>query len=310
MKRYYAVVPSYLIGITSAFLGPIQDAWAVILDSYFSNRIFQRITILIFLSSAFNVLILPFVWLGGQPHFLPVKLVEIVVAISLIEVLYQYPYYWSFRKADTSVVTSLFSFGKIIVPVFAYFMVQERLSVTQYVGYFVVTIGATLLAFDWRKFRLNQAAWLMLGVSAMLSLQEVLYKYCFEHGANWVTVLTWCSVIQLLLAGIFTFGSSARRDIGRTAMSIKSVGPLVILMQLLTWGGEATESYAISLIPASVASGIDSTQPIFVLAFAALFVRKKPDLFREQLEGSSLLKKVLLFVFMAVGTVLVALGGK
>jgi hypothetical protein len=39
MKQYHAVVPSYVIGITSAFLTPIQDAWAVILDSYFSNRI-------------------------------------------------------------------------------------------------------------------------------------------------------------------------------------------------------------------------------------------------------------------------------
>src|SRR5882724_12065809 len=163
MKRYHALVPSYVIGITSAFLAPIQDSWAVILDSYFSNRIFKRITTLILLSSTVNVVILPFVWLGGHPHLIPVKLVEIVVAISLIEVLYQYPYYWSFRKADTSVVTSLFSFGKIIVPVLAYFMVKERLSVIQYVGYFGITIGATLLAFDWRKFRFNQAAFLMLG---------------------------------------------------------------------------------------------------------------------------------------------------
>lgn len=303
-------MPSYVIGITSAFLSPIQDAWAVILDSYFSNRIFQRITTLILFSSTVNIVILPFVWLAGRPHLLPVKLVEIAVAISLIEVIYQYPYYWSFRKADTSVVTSLFSFGKVIVPVLAYFMVHERLSMIQYVGYFGITISAAFLAFDWRKFRFNQAAWLMLGVSAMLSLQEVLYKYCFEHGADWVTVLTWCSVIQLLLAGIFALGPKTRHDVGRTVMSIKSVGPLVILMQLLTWGGEATETYALSLIPASVASGIDSTQPIFVLVFAAFFVKKKPDMFREQLQGGSLLKKILLFVFMAVGTVLIALGGK
>jgi len=303
-------VPKYLIGIASALLSPIQDAWAVILDSYFSNRIFQRITALVFLSSAFNVLVLPFVWLGGHPHLIPLKLFGIIVAISLIEVLYQYPYYWSFRKADTSVVTALFSFGKIIVPVLAYFIVRERLSVVQYVGYFGVTICATFLAFDWKKFRLNQAAWLMLGVSAMLSLQQVLYKYCFEHGADWVTVLTWCSIVQFSLAGIFSLRPTIRRDIVTTAKSIRYIVPLVFLMQLLTWGGEATASYALSLIPASVASGIDSTQPIFVLVFAALFVKKKPDLFREHLEGGSLLKKILLFVVMAIGAVLVALGGK
>ena len=303
-------MPNYLIGTISAFLSPIQDAWAVILDSYLSNRIFERISSLIFLSSTFSVLVLPFVWIGGHPHLLPAKLIGIVAIISLIEVLYQFPYYWSFRKADTSVVTCLFSIGGIIVPVFAYLIVKERLSIVQYAGYLGITICAAFLAFDWKKFRLNQAAWLMLGVSVMLSLQEVLYKYCFEHGADWATVMTWSSVIQFFFAGMLVLGPTARKDLGKTFISIKSVGPLVMLMQLLTWGGEATDTYALSLIPASVASGIENMEPIFVLVFAAFFIKKKPELFREQLGGSSIFKKVLLFVFMAIGAVLVVLGGK
>lgn len=208
-----------------------------------------------------------------------------MIIISLIEVLYQFPYYWSFRKADTSVVTCLFSVGGIIVPIFAYLIVNERLSVVQYVGYFSITICAALLAFDWRKFRLNQAAWLMLGVSVMLSLQEVLYKYCFEHGANWVTVMTWGSIIQFFFAGTCALGPAARKDIGKTFISIKAVGPLVALMQLLTWGGEATDTYALSLIPASVASGIENTEPIFVLTFAALFIKKKLTCFGNNLRA-------------------------
>jgi len=310
-RPYYPIVPSYIIGIASAFLAPIQHAWAVILDSYFSNRIFERITTLVLLSSVFNILVLPFVfWLSGYPNILSLELIGIVAAISLIEVFYQYPYYWAFRFADTSVVTSLFSFGKIVVPIFAYLIVRERLTTLQYIGYVGATICATLLVFDWRKFRVNRTLWLMAGVSIMLSLQEVLYKYCFENGADWVSVLTWRSVIQVLIAGAFALGSSTRRDIFQTAASIKGAGILVILMQLLTWGGDATYSYALSLIPASVVSGIDTTQPIFVLAFASLFARKQPDLFREQLEGGSLLKKGILFAFIAASTALITLGGK
>src|SRR5206468_147478 len=114
--------------------------------------------------------------------FLSGKLLAVAAGIALIEVVYQFPYYWSFRKTDTSIVTSLFSFGKILVPFLAFFVVKERLSVHQYIAYFGITVCATLLAFDPKKFRLNRAAWLMLGVSAILSVQTVLYKYAFDQG--------------------------------------------------------------------------------------------------------------------------------
>jgi uncharacterized membrane protein len=137
-------MPRYLLGIISAFLAPIQDAWANILDSYLSNKLFERITTLVLFSSAFNVVVLPLVWLFARPHFLSARLLMIVSGISLIEVIYQFPYYWSFRKTDTSIVTSLFSFGKIFVPFLAFFAVKERLSIPQYIAYFGITLCATL----------------------------------------------------------------------------------------------------------------------------------------------------------------------
>ncbi|HWD92272.1 MAG TPA: hypothetical protein VG938_07980 [Verrucomicrobiae bacterium] len=302
-------MPRYLLGIASAFLAPIQDAWANILDSYLSNKIFERITTLVLFSSAFNVIVLPLVWLFSRPHFLPVKLIMTVTGISLIEVIYQFPYYRSFRKTDTSIVTSLFSFGKIFVPFLAFFLVKERLSILQYVAYFGITLCATLLAFDAKKFRLNQAAWLMLGVSVILDVQTVLYKYAFEQGADWTTVLTWSSLIQFFFAGVLAFGTSnARRDVVLTTKQIKHVGLPVIFMQMLTWGGEAAESYALTIVPASVVSGVDSAQPIFVLAFALLFVRRNPELFHERLESQNLIKKMILFVLMGAGTIVVTFG--
>ena len=149
----------------------------------------------------------------------------------------------------------------------------------------------------------------MLGVSVILDVQTVLYKYAFEQGADWTTVLAWSSLMQFVFAAFLAMATgNARRDVVLTAKQIKHVGLPVIFMQILTWGGEAAESYALAIVPASVVSGVDGAQPIFVLVFALLFARRNPELFHEQLENQNLLKKVILFILLGVGTVFVTFG--
>lgn len=171
----------YLLGILSAFSEPILHAWSNILDNYFANKIFRRLAPLIFLSSMVGVCMLPLVWFLDAPSLVSFKLGSILFVISVIEVLYLYPYYWSLRHADTSIVASLFSLGKIFVPVLAFFLVDERLTALQYSGFFILVIANILITFDFQKMRLNKAFALMFMVSFILSLQAVLLKYTYEQ---------------------------------------------------------------------------------------------------------------------------------
>src|SRR4029077_14556199 len=125
-----------------AFATPALHAAANILDSYCANRIFKRIAVLIFFSTAANLLFVPLGLLVEPPHAIPLQLFWAIGAIALIEVGYQYPYLWSLRRTGTTVVTSLFSFGKIFTPVFAFLLVGERLTFHQYLGFLAITICA------------------------------------------------------------------------------------------------------------------------------------------------------------------------
>ena len=56
-----------------------------------------------------------------------------MLLVSLIDTFYQIPYYYAVKHVDTSIMAALFSIGKIIVPILAYFVVGEHLTSSQYV---------------------------------------------------------------------------------------------------------------------------------------------------------------------------------
>jgi drug/metabolite transporter (DMT)-like permease len=298
-------MPPYLTGILSAFGEPVFHAWGNTLDNYFSNKVFTRLTALIFISHVTELLFLPIVFLLDPPHALPVSLIPVILVIALIGILYQYPYYWSLRRADTSVVNALFALGEITVPILAFFLVGERIAPIQYAGFFIVIISSVLLTLDFRKLRFNAAFFLMLLVSVLLALQTVLFKYLYEHGTSWGTAMTWTTGVEFLFACIATALPRNARYLSDSVRKVRAYGGLFLLSQFLAWAGEAAGAYAVFLLPATVVVGITDTQPLFVLIYALLFAKIKPELFKEELDLREVSKKALLFFSIIIGVVLI-----
>ena len=295
----------YFLAIAGALGSAIFHGGANILDSYFSNSIFKRLATIIFIWSLLNIAFLPIVFILDFPSIISLKLLPIIIAIAATEVLYQFPYYWALRTTDTSVAASLFSFGDLFVPLFAFFIVGEQLAGLQYIGFFMVIIASITLSLDFKKFKVNTALFLMVGVSLLLALQTVLYKYLFEQGTRWGTATTWVAIVQIVIASSLLLYKKNRQDFPNIVTIIKKSGWMLLLIQVLTWGGEAAGNLSLLIIPASVMHGITATQPIFVLIFAIIFAKRLPVLFREETDRKSITKKLLLFAVMIAGIVLV-----
>ena len=306
-RVYDIVMPVNLVAVLIAFCTPLLHAGANVFDSFLSNKIFHRVTTLIFFSASLNVLLLPAIWLVGLPHTLSFNSITLIFLIAAIEVLYQYPYYLAFQSADTSIVASLFSMGNLLTPLLAFLCLGEHLTNYQYFGYFAIIASASLLVVEIRSLRVNHAAWLMLAVSVMLSIESIAYKSIFDQGADWASVVTWSVGIEFLLAVCAMFFADNWHVSAVKNSDIKELGLFFLFAQLLTWGGEQTATFALSLLPTSVVKGIDSTQAIFALLLATLFAKRIPRFFRENLD-KEIRKKVLLFVIMIAGTILIVFG--
>ena len=298
----------YAYGILTAFAVPLCHGLANILDSGFANRDFRRIGVLIFFVQLTNFLLIPVVAWLSHPTGINLRISLVLLLISIVEVFYQFLYYRALQHADTSIVSSLFSLGKIAIPLMAFFLVGERLSHVQYAGFLITILAGTFLTLDLKQWRINKAFLLMLAVSVGLGFQSVLYKYAFEIGATWGTVAVWSACFEFGIASLFMVSRENRIELSDSSKALRNTGPRLLLMQGLTWIGSQLSTYALFLIPVTVAEGVENTQPIFVLLYAILLKRKFPDSFRENVRASSVGPKVLLFSVIIVGTVLITLG--
>jgi drug/metabolite transporter (DMT)-like permease len=302
-------MPNYLFGVLIAFFEPILHAWSNVVDNHFSNNLFPNLSTLLFFGTIVNILFLPIIAFLDPPQTLSYSLLAVVFAISFVNVMYQFPYYWALRHADTSIVISLFFFGFIFIPILAYFIVGERLAVLQYFGFVLIIISALLLTFDVRKLRFNRAFFLMIGVSLLLAVQTILYKYAFDAGASWGSVVTASTIFDIFISGVVMLTVNPLWEIALDFQKIRGNLKLFFLQQGLEWGGNASGSFAVSVLPATVARGIVSTQPFFVLVYALLFGRAFPHMFKELVDGRELVKKSILFGVIIIGTILVVTGG-
>lgn len=291
--------------ILFAFISPMSHALSNIVDNHLSNTLFKNTRTLIFYGNIVAILFLPLVCLVEMPDFLPpLSLIPFFILLALIEIGYLFPYYKALQYDDTSIVTSLFSLGKIFVPLLAFLMVGEVLTLAQYAGFFVIVLSGALLTLQSWAFRLNRSFFYMLAVSLILSFEAVLYKYTFES-VSWSTSFVWTTLCVFCINFWFLAISTIRKDIQNNISTFRHSLPSMIGNWILDFVGNASSVYVISLIPVTLAKAIGSTQPLFVLVYALILGRFFPSLFKEKIDHQSIVKKIVLFLCIIIGVIIV-----
>ncbi len=295
--------------ILFAFLNPVLHSFSNVLDNYLVNRIFEHKIALVFYITLTNAMFLPvlflFTGLPGLPSGQPLL---IFIGLAFINVLYLYPYYKALENNDTSSVVALFSLGQLFVPILAFYMVNEVLSLTQYIGIGFILLGSIFLNVTHGFFaKINSSFWWMLLCTLILSFEYVLYKLAF-FSVDWITGFSWPIILSVVfIVPLLLFGSSRRIVVAGWPTFVKKFH-FVALEESATFSGIAAGTYAVSLAPTSLVKAITATEPIFVLLYAWLFGRFYPQIFKEQVDRRSIYKKSFLFGVIFFGVVL-AVGG-
>ena len=289
-----------------AFLTPLLHALSCIVDAHFSNNIFKKVPSLVFYATISNIIIIPFLFLFGTPIIPPLEILAILFIISLIEVCYQIPYYHALRNIDTSIVVALFSLGKITIPVLAYFIVNEKLSLIQYCGFGIILLSTFLLNFDIKKLKINIAFFLMLVVSLLLSLSSVLSKYSLQS-VDFVTVLFWGSLFATSISLSLLFLPQYRTDIISSFPQYKKRIKLFLSNEILNQGGTLAGTIALAHLPVLAVRSIGSSQSIFTLLLGFVLYKIFGNSFKENLTRQEVIKKLISFIAIIIGINMVLL---
>ncbi len=294
-----------MLWIIFALLEPILHGFANILDNNFINNLFKRTTTLIFYASLTNIFFLPIIFLLDFPSMITIKQIPFFIILGFTSVGYLYPYYKSLKEDETSIVVSLFSLGKIFVPILAFFFVGEMLTLKQYLGFFIIIISGALLAINGKnKFRINSSFYWMILCSFILAVEVVVYKYIFNF-MSWGTGFTWASIFSFIFIIPLIFIPKVREDIKLQIKQFKSSFFLFILEEFLTFGGSAGLTFAISIASVTLVEVFSSFQPIFVLIYAVLLSKFFPNIFKENISRESIVKKTILFIIMIAGILII-----
>ena len=290
--------------ILIAFLEPILFAITNVLDSNLINRLFKNIWALTVFVAVANALFLPIIWLIDSPQLISLDLLPYIILVAFIDLYYAYPYYKALQNDDTSIAVSLFSLGKIFVPVLAFFLVGESLHLIQYSGFILITVSSAALTFNPKaKLKLNRSFFYMLFASSLLAVEVVIYRYIFNQ-VSWGTGFFWTTSISALLGLMSLLIPNLWQGAKSELSSLKKHYHPILLIGVVGFIGCIGFSYPISQVPATVSRSISSFQPFFVLLYAVMFAKHFPLAFREEVSMLSIGKKLILFVIMTIGIIL------
>lgn len=255
-----------------AFVAPAIWALVNIIDVYFTKEVYE---------DEYDGVII-----SGTLHISPWVLVPIVgyslpeidtILIALLGGIFLILSAWFYFRAlfaigDASLIQTLWNSTTIVVPVLAFFLIGEKLSVLQYVGIVITFSGLMTLSFGDGITKKNVATILpnMVGAVIFFSLSMIAQEKVYSQTGFWNGFLTFS-------VGAFATGLAfliVRTCMGKTSHLLKmnkDYAGWFLGTELLVILGNACSQWAVSLAPAvSLVAVINSLMPVLVIAESLL----------------------------------------
>jgi drug/metabolite transporter (DMT)-like permease len=255
-----------------AFAAPAIWALVNIIDVYFTAEVYEDEYDGVIISGMFHII--PWVLAPIIGYSFPETGIALTAFLGgVLLVLSSWFYFRSlFAIGDASLIQTLWNSTAIIVPVLAFLLIGEKLSILQYVGIAIVFSGLMILSLGDRITKKNVIKILpnMIGAVVFFSLSMVAQEKVYSHAGFWNGFMTFS-------LGAFAAGLAflvIRSFLGKTSHLLKLNKDYVgwfIGAEILAILGNICSQRAISLAPAvSLVAVIDSLMPAFILAESLL----------------------------------------
>lgn len=290
-----------LIALTTTILAGITT----IIDDLLINKLFKNILALIFLGMLIDMCLLSLVFIFGKPAIPPLHLLPFILLSGFLEIIYLYPYFKALKIDDSSTVSSLFSLGRIFIPIFAFIIVGEKIAISQYFGFALIVISGFFLTLkDIKKLKLNKSFLYMLGVAIIVALDSSIYKYLLND-LSWSTTYVSVMIASFFCSLFFLLNHKVRSEVYKNLkQGYKGNLKYLVLEEFSYFSQSILATFLLSLVPVTIARGLTALTP-FVVLFLGILLRKiYPNMFKDLIEVENLGRKLFLFAISCIGVIL------
>jgi len=290
---YYTLIAMFIVGSLT------------LVDKMLVNNFIQdpiAFTMLVALSA-----LVPFIGLVYFPlRPIAISTVLLCIVAGFIHTSYVYPYYRSLVFEEVSRVVPLWQLTPIFVLILARIFLGEILSITDYIAFILIVIGALFFSIKReQKFSLSNALYLMLISSVLVAIFTILAKYAFTIEDLFSAFL----YIQMGIVLSFVILFAKKEYRGRFLHTFTSIPRFACLVAILDvavgYVSFAAYSFAISLGPVTLVSVVYAVQPVYVLLAATVVGIKYKSLIRERVTRWTFTQKLLGVVLIFVGIYIV-----
>ncbi len=243
-----------------AFLTPLLWAVMNVLDKYVVTYKVRTPEAFSFVIACVNLLFGALLALTLDWSRAPMGAFLAPLAVGILFAIDAYLYYLILDTEDTSHFIGVLYVYPVLIALFSFAFLGERLSPLGYAGMGLAVAGAVLLSVRIRKARLEASAWLLVLTVLVVAGYELLAKVATQRlpaaQALCVTTLAfWLAMLPLLLR---------RRVRAAVASESRNLG-WALVTEALTFSALLCTYLAMAGLPASVASSIFTLQPLFVV---------------------------------------------
>ncbi|HLN18612.1 MAG TPA: EamA family transporter [Patescibacteria group bacterium] len=254
-----------------AFIAPFFWAFANIIDACFVEEVYKNEydgTVITGFMQIIPWLTVPFIGLTIPD----VKITLLAITAGFL-VISSYFFYFKalFVTRDATLILILWNVVAIIVPVLSFFFLNEKLTLLQYSGIFLIFLAALHLTSDKKikKENVKKVILLMAGTTILWSLSLVASREVYLK-ASFYSGMMFFSLGSIMAGTIFYLLRKRKRNNISLSNIQKKYFKWIFLEEILTLFGLIASQRAINLSPAvAFVAVIESIQPAFIVMSSA-----------------------------------------
>lgn len=298
------------MGYLIALIPPFLDSTAVYLDKFLLSKYNINPTIITLYSGFFALLTGIIVLIFTGVSSVDIKSALIILTSGFFGIFYLFAYFKALTYDEGSRVGSLFQLIPVVVLIFSFILLGEKLHFKQYIGSVLIIVSGFLLSLqknDLGVFKINKAFWFMILSSFFSALVYVFFKLGVKQLGFWEALPYEGFGSGLATVCILGYKNNFELLIKTRKIFRKKILIYMTIVELIARISRYILFFALTIISASIASVLMGFQPFFLLILGIILSVWFPHLIEEEITKKTIRLKMLAGIGIFAGLYLIFL---
>lgn len=291
-----------MIYIALAIIATFLFCIAHVIEANLATKRFKSPATLIFYLSVLKIVVSSSLFFTGNVTLPPIEVLLLCFLWGAVDVSYLFPIYKSYKLTDTSIVGALGAMGKIPIPLFSFIFLREVLELHQYLGFFVIILSSILLSIkNFKMPRINEAFFLVLFGSTIVTLTTVFGKMALNIDNNWWNLVVYANIFSSLIAFSLYSIPKFKNDIKEHLGDFKRSWKIISLNEVVCAIGHIFNFWSLCHLTVLARVSISGISPFLTMLIGLFLGKIKKQGYNESIDRKSMVKKSICFLFIIFG---------